>query len=93
MEEQRNYIPTIIYSGIDGNELLEIYSNVNKNKNISRGLKTSIKQIGRPSKITEEAVKRAYRLWNQKKKTQKEIAENWNVSERTVRRKFAKYTK
>ena len=88
MEEEQNYVPTITYSGIDGNELKKVYKTLTKNKKISNGLNTSIKEIGRPSKISEEAVKRAYLLWKQKKITQQQIAVNWNVSERTVRRRF-----
>ena len=90
MEEEQNYVPRITYSEIDGTKLQEVYRNVNKNKNISKGLNTSIKQVGRPSKISEEAVKRAYLLWKQKKITQQQIASEWGVSVRTVRRKFNK---
>ena len=93
MEEKQNYVPKILFSRIDGNELKKVYKTLTKNKKISDGLNASIKEIGRPSKISEEAVKRAYDLWKQKKITQKQIAKNWNVSERTVRRRLVKYNK
>ncbi|MBL1228020.1 HTH domain-containing protein [Enterococcus sp. BWB1-3] len=88
MEEQQKYVPKIIFSGISGKELQEMYKIVNRNKNISRGLNSSLKNVGRPTKISDEMVNRAYSLWKQKKITQKEIADNWGVSERTVRRRF-----
>ena len=86
--EEKNYVPEIIISEIDGNEMQTIYKSVMKNKNISRGLNTSLKAIGRPKKISDEMVRRAYNLWNQGEIKQREIASNWGVSERTVRRHF-----
>lgn len=88
MEEEKNYVPKIIYSEISGEEIQKMYKTMNKNKKISTSLNTSIKPIGRPSNITNSMVHKAYTLWKGKKLTQKEIAESWGVSERTVRRKF-----
>ncbi|MDT2531967.1 DeoR family transcriptional regulator [Enterococcus raffinosus] len=93
MEEEQNYVPKIIYSEIDGDKTKEIYKTVIKNKNISKGLNTSLKSVGRPIIISENSVKRAYNLWKKKKITQKKIAENWKVSERTVRRRFKEIAK
>lgn len=88
MKEEQNYVPKIIFSEIDGNEMQGIYKRIQKNRNISKGLNTSLKNVGRPLKVSDEMVKRAYALWRQDEVKQKEIAANWGVSERTVRRRF-----
>ena len=93
MEEEQKYVPKIIYSEIDGDKTKEIYKTIIKNKNISKGLHTSLKSVGRPTMISANSVKRAYNLWKEKKITQKKIAENWKVSERTVRRRFKEMEK
>ncbi|MGF2160444.1 hypothetical protein [Enterococcus avium] len=90
MEEEQNYVPKIIYSEIDGNEIQEIYRSLNKNKKISKGLNTSIKSIGRPSNVTNSMIEKAYSLWKEKKINQQQIADKWGVNVRTVRRKFNK---
>lgn len=88
MEEEQRHVPEIFYSEIDGNEFQEIYKSLNKSKNISLGLLNSMNEIGRPKKVSNETAKRAYLLCKTKRITQKEIAESWGVSERTVRRRF-----
>ena len=75
--------------GITNDELKEL----KRRENIRKGMKKSINQIGRPSKITDEMLKRAFEKWSSGKVSQKEIATTWNVSERTVRRKFANFQK
>ncbi len=72
--------------GITDDELKE----KKRRENIKKGMANSINKIGRPSKITEEMVKKAYARWRDGQISQKEIANSWGVSERTVRRKFAK---
>lgn len=61
-----------------------------RRENIKKGMANSINKIGRPSKITDEMVKKAFDKWINGQISQKEVANSWGVSERTVRRKFSK---
>lgn len=61
-----------------------------RRENIKKGMQNSINKIGRPSKITDKMIQKAFNKWKNEEITQKEIAQSWKVSERTVRRKFAK---
>ncbi|ALS38486.1 hypothetical protein ABID30_002205 [Enterococcus rotai] len=62
----------------------------NRRKKIKKGMQQSIKKMGRPSKIDDETLKKAYGKWLSGTLTQKQIAEILGVSERTVNRKFKK---
>lgn len=98
MEEEqswKDYSPKIIYTDIiypfRNNSENEEQKEESKGEKIKKGMKTSVKKIGRPSAITDNMVSKAFKLWEDGQITQKEIAEKWNVSERTVRRKFKNY--
>ncbi|MHC5373562.1 helix-turn-helix domain-containing protein [Enterococcus sp. LJL120] len=88
MEEARNQIK-VIYSEITGNELLNCYQSIIKNRNISKGIQKTVKVIGRPSKISDKQIEKAYKLWKAKQMTQKQISNKLEISERTLRRYFS----
>lgn len=56
--------------------------------NIRNGMTQSLKKIGRPKKIDDETLKKAYSKWLSGQITQKEISIFFNISERTVNRRF-----
>ncbi|WP_265458606.1 helix-turn-helix domain-containing protein [Enterococcus sp. HY326] len=87
MEEMNKEIK-VIYSQIAGEELLDCYKSVIKNKNISKSLQTTLEKVGRPQKISDKQVEKAYEIWKTGKMTQREIALELGVSERTLRRYF-----
>lgn len=58
---------------------------------IKQGMKNSFKKIGRPKKVDDETLKKAYSKWLSGQITQREIAEIFNLSERTVSRRFQKF--
>ena len=51
-------------------------------------MKNSFKKMGRPKIIDDETLRKAYGKWLSGQITQKEIAEIFEISERTVSRRF-----
>lgn len=52
-----------------------------------------LKKMGRPKKVDDEAIRKAYGKWLCGQITQKKIAETIGISERTVSRRFKKFRK
>lgn len=57
---------------------------------IKNGMNQSLKKIGRPKKIDDETLRKAYGKWLCGQITQREIAEIFEISERTDSRRFKK---
>lgn len=57
---------------------------------IKQGMKNSFKKLGRPKKIDDDTFRKAYGKWLCGQITQREIAEIFEISERTVSRRFKK---
>lgn len=62
-----------------------------RRENISKGMKNSFKKLGRPKKIDDEILRKAYGKWLCGQITQREIAEIFAISERTISRRFKKF--
>ena len=62
-----------------------------RRENISEGMQNSIKKVGRPKKVDDETLRKPYGRWLCGQITQREIAEIFNLSERTVSRRFKKF--
>lgn len=89
MEEEKYF--EFNFWGTDiGAEAMSEFKRLTKNQNIKKGMKQTIKPIGRPLKISNKKLEKAYQLWEIGKITQKQIAETFKVSERTINRQFKK---